>query len=81
MMDLSAIQYMMYARRMPILTHSGYEHQPIYICLCLMDHEIIGIADNADAALAEMISEAKRKYMPPDGNHPARLNPEIDPRS
>ncbi len=48
-MDLSAVPYLIVSRRV--------EDLKVYVCLCLIDHRIVGLGLSRDESMQAMIAE------------------------
>ncbi|MCC6573314.1 MAG: hypothetical protein IT462_05925 [Planctomycetes bacterium] len=57
-MNFSAIPYMLVSRELALTL--GAER--VYICLCLVDHLILGVGRDREAAMAAMVREFEAKY-------------------
>lgn len=53
-MDLSAVPYMIISRRL--------DGMRVFVCLCLVDHMVIGVGRSRDEALAAMIAELHQRH-------------------
>lgn len=53
-MDLSAVPYLIVSRRV--------ENLKVFICLCLVDHMVVGLGLNRDEALQAMIAELNARH-------------------
>lgn len=53
-MDLSAVPYLIQSRKVESLR--------VYVCLCLVDHMVIGVGLSRNEALREMIAELGRRH-------------------
>ncbi len=57
-MDISAIPYLLVSRELD----SPLDTTRVYICLCLLDHMILGIGIDRETAMQAMIVEFEAKY-------------------
>jgi hypothetical protein len=57
-MDLSAVPYLIVSRELEF----GFSTERVYLCLCLIDHLVIGVGLSRDEALRQMVSELEDKY-------------------
>jgi hypothetical protein len=57
-MDLSAVPYLIVSRELEF----GFSHERVYLCLCLIDHLVLGIGLSRDEAMQNMVTELERKY-------------------
>lgn len=57
-MDLSAVPYLLVSRELDF----GFSLERVYLCLCLVDHMVLGIGLSRDEALRGMVAELERKY-------------------
>jgi hypothetical protein len=57
-MDLSAIPYLLISRELDF----GFSTERVYLCLCLLDHLVLGVGLSRDEAMAHMIDELEHKY-------------------
>lgn len=53
-MDLTAVPYLIVSRRV--------EDLKVFVCLCLIDHLVVGVGLNRDQALAAMIAELNARH-------------------
>ncbi|MBX3475732.1 MAG: hypothetical protein KF754_15280 [Planctomycetes bacterium] len=53
-MDLSAVPYLILSRRV--------EDLKVYVCLCLVDHLVVGMGLSRDEALRAMIAELNARH-------------------
>ena len=53
-MDLSAVPYLIVSRRL--------EDLRVYICLCLVDHMIVGVGLSRDEALHAMVAQLGERH-------------------
>ncbi|MBZ0137295.1 MAG: hypothetical protein K8I27_13090 [Planctomycetes bacterium] len=53
-MDLSAVPYLIVSRELAC--------ERVYLCLCLIDHMVLGIGLSRDEALRHMVTELEAKY-------------------
>lgn len=53
-MDLSAVPYMIISRSL--------EGRNVFVCLCLVDHMVIGIGLDRDEAMQAMIAELHSRH-------------------
>lgn len=68
-MDLSAIPYMVISRELDF----GFSNERIYVALCLIDHNIVGVGLSRDEAMRAMIAEIEDEY----GDEGDDYDPEI----
>lgn len=57
-MDLSAVPYLVISRELDF----GFSKERVYMCLCLIDHLVLGIGLSRDEALRCMVAELEDKY-------------------
>jgi hypothetical protein len=57
-MDLSAIPYLLISRELDF----GFSTERVYLCLCLLDHLVLGVGLSRDEAMEHMIAELEHKY-------------------
>ena len=57
-MDLSAVPYLIISRELDF----GFDTERVYLCLCLIDHMVLGVGLSRDEALHCMVSELEQKY-------------------
>lgn len=57
-MDLSAVPYLVVSRELDF----GFSSERVYLCLCLIDHLVLGIGLSRDEALRCMVTELELKY-------------------
>lgn len=57
-MDLSAIPYLLISRDLEF----GFSTERVYLCLCLLDHLVLGVGLSRDEAMRHMVSELEDKY-------------------
>jgi hypothetical protein len=57
-MDLNAVPYMIVSRDLELCGST----QRIYLCLCLVDHLVLGVGATRDEALSAMTTELDAKY-------------------
>jgi hypothetical protein len=57
-MDLSAIPYLLISRDLDF----GFSTERVYLCLCLLDHLVLGVGLSRDEAMKHMIGELVAKY-------------------
>ena len=57
-MDLSAIPYLLISRDLEF----GFSTERVYLCLCLLDHLVLGVGLSRDEAMQHMIAELEAKY-------------------
>lgn len=57
-MDLSAIPYLLISRDLDF----GFSTERVYLCLCLLDHLVLGVGLSRDEAMKHMINELESKY-------------------
>ena len=57
-MDLSAIPYLLISRELDF----GFSNERVYLCLCLLDHLVLGIGLSRDEAMRNMVTELETKY-------------------
>jgi hypothetical protein len=63
-MDLSAIPYLLISRELDF----GFSTERVYLCLCLLDHLVLGVGMSRDEAMRHMVTELEAKYETrPDG--------------
>jgi len=53
-MDLTAVPYLIVSRRV--------EDLKVYVCLCLIDHMVVGVGLSRDECLREMIAELNARH-------------------
>lgn len=53
-MDLTAVPYLIVSRRV--------EDLKVYVCLCLIDHMVVGVGLSRDQALGAMIAELNARH-------------------
>ena len=57
-MDLSAVPYLIISRELDF----GFSTERVYLCLCLIDHMVLGVGLSRDEALRCMVTELEHKY-------------------
>lgn len=57
-MDLSAVPYLIISRELDF----GFSTERVYLCLCLIDHMVLGVGLSRDEALNCMVTELEHKY-------------------
>jgi hypothetical protein len=57
-MDLSAIPYLLISRELDF----GFSTERVYLCLCLLDHLVLGVGLSREEAMGHMVDELERKY-------------------
>ncbi|MCB9936256.1 MAG: hypothetical protein H6840_11255 [Planctomycetes bacterium] len=57
-MDLSAIPYLLISRELDF----GFSTERVYLCLCLLDHLVLGVGLSRDEAMRHMVTELEAKY-------------------
>lgn len=57
-MDLSAIPYLLISRELDF----GFSTERVYLCLCLLDHLVLGVGLSRDEAMRHMVTELEHKY-------------------
>ena len=53
-MDLSAVPYLILRREL--------DRRHVFVCICLIDHTLMGVGRTREIALENMSREAKEKY-------------------
>ncbi|MCC6466104.1 MAG: hypothetical protein IT463_12260 [Planctomycetes bacterium] len=54
-MDLSAVPYLIVSRELP-------DGPRVFVCLCLLDHMVVGLGTSRDQAMQAMLAELDAKY-------------------
>jgi hypothetical protein len=62
-MDLSAVPYLLVSRELDF----GFSRERVFLCLCLIDHLVLGVGLSRDEALRGMVAELEAKYEDDDG--------------
>lgn len=62
-MDLSAVPYLLLSRELDF----GFSKERVYLCLCLIDHTVLGVGLSRDEALRGMVRELEGKYPEDEG--------------
>ncbi len=57
-MDLSSVPYLIVSRELEL----EYSTQRVYLCLCLIDHLVLGVGLSRDESLRCMVAELEDKY-------------------
>ncbi|MBX3459856.1 MAG: hypothetical protein KF696_07810 [Planctomycetes bacterium] len=57
-MDLTAVPYLLVSRELDF----GFSNERVYLCLCLIDHLVMGIGLSRDEAMRGMMNELEEKY-------------------
>lgn len=57
-MDLSAVPYLIISRELDF----GFSTERVYLCLCLIDHMVLGVGLSRDEALRGMVNELEHRY-------------------
>lgn len=57
-MDLSAIPYLIVSRELDF----GFSVERVYLCLCLVDHMVLGIGLSRDESLRHMVTELEERH-------------------
>lgn len=57
-MDLSAVPYLLISRELDF----GFSTERVFLCLCLLDHLVLGIGLSRDEAMGDMVAELEAKY-------------------
>ncbi|MCA8913564.1 MAG: hypothetical protein KDB82_17900 [Planctomycetes bacterium] len=57
-MDLSAIPYLIVSRELDF----GFSKERVYLCLCLVDHMVLGIGLSRDESLRHMVAELEDRH-------------------
>lgn len=57
-MDLSAVPYLLISRELDF----GFSTERVFLCLCLIDHLVLGIGLTRDEAMGDMVAELEAKY-------------------
>ncbi len=57
-MDMNAVPYMLISRELDF----GFSLERIYVCLCLVDHLVMGVGCSRDEAMDQMLEELETKY-------------------
>lgn len=57
-MDLSAIPYLIVSRELDF----GFSTERVYLCLCLIDHMVLGIGLSRDESLRCMVAELEDRH-------------------
>jgi hypothetical protein len=57
-MELSAIPYLIVSRVLDF----GFSQERVYLCLCLVDHLVLGIGLSRDEALNRMTQELRARH-------------------
>ncbi|MBK8207868.1 MAG: hypothetical protein IPK87_13920 [Planctomycetes bacterium] len=57
-MDLSAVPYLLISRELGL----GFSRERVFLCLCLIDHLVLGIGLSRDEAMGDMVAELEAKY-------------------
>lgn len=57
-MDLTAVPYLLLSRELDF----GFSKERVYLCLCLIDHLVLGVGLSRDEALRCMARELESKY-------------------
>lgn len=57
-MDLSSVPYMLISRELDF----GFSLETIFVCLCLVDHLVMGVGCSRDEAMDQMLEELEEKY-------------------
>ncbi len=57
-MDLSSVPYLIISRELDF----GFSQERVYLCLCLIDHLVLGIGLSRDESLRCMVTELEEKY-------------------
>jgi hypothetical protein len=53
-MDLNAVPYLILSRPL--------EDLKVYLCLCLVDHLVVGVGLNRDECLRDMVAQLQQRY-------------------
>lgn len=62
-MNLSAVPYLLVSREVPL----SFGPERVFVCLCLLDHMVLGIGHDRDAAMGAMMRELEAKYGESEG--------------
>ncbi len=57
-MDLSAVPYLIVSRELDF----GFSVERVYLCLCLVDHLVLGIGLSRDESLRHMVAELEDRH-------------------
>lgn len=57
-MDLSAVPYLIVSRELDF----GFSVERVYLCLCLVDHLVLGVGLSRDESLRHMVAELENRY-------------------
>jgi len=57
-MDLTAVPYLIVSRTLDF----GFSQERIYICICLLDHLVLGVGLSRDESMRHMVDELEEKY-------------------
>jgi len=57
-MDLSAIPYLIVSRELDCVLST----ERVFLCLCLLDHMVLGVGLSRDEAMRHMVIELEEKY-------------------
>ena len=57
-MDLTSVPYLVVSRELDF----GFANERVYLCLCLIDHLVLGVGLSRDESLRCMVEELERKY-------------------